>query len=84
MFIDSNYFANNIPLNVTNIYEHSKIQTYKIPTFELNDNHKLLAPNYPMYVNNYNNNHLCLITPLESTTKCYNATLLPLGNYFSK
>ena len=82
MLIDDEYL-NHSPLRVNHIYEHSKIPTYKIPKFKLNDNHRLLEPNYPMYINNYNNNHLCVITPEESTVKCYNAELLPLYNHFS-
>ena len=70
MFIFGKDYLNNKPIKVDNVFEHSKVQIYKVPKFNINADYNLLAPNYNTYPDNCCKNHICMTTHNQTTKKC--------------
>tara|TARA_B110000208_G_scaffold160297_1_gene195379 strand:+ start:276 stop:524 length:249 start_codon:yes stop_codon:yes gene_type:complete len=75
--LSADYFENK-PLKINNIFENSRINSFKVPELNLNNNYKLLAPNYPTYPDLYSNSYMCMTTPLERTIRCRKTQILKL------
>lgn len=78
MNIDENYYRENYPIRVNNVFERSKQNIYPIPAFNRQSTVKLLCNCDPLYPKFLKNGELCMLNPLTRT--CVSHQMLRMSN----